>query len=542
MTNKTLHIQAFAVQPGRRRVLKGAALAMLAPAGQRTTAIRSLQGLDGPPVPATLGASNIPAGATAVANIDNPNGLDRTALFQQMGVDFVRTHDLDAFGTGDLDGRGANRIFPDWSADATLEASYDFTALDTIVAGIRAQGSEVFFRLGRSDLTMIGVDNDNTPPSDFDKFALVAQHIVKHYNQGWANGFYYDIGYWEIWNEPDLTPFWTGTAAQYYSLYEKVAAAVKAVDATLKVGGPVLATHNDDRGTMNSFLAYVQANALPLDFFSFHWYPQYVDPLDFYRLGVEYRALLDSYGFTAAELHLNEWNYYLYGTPTEDVHAAFVATSLIYMHEAPIDRACCYARTLPLIDDAGALTKGGRAFEAIGTLTGLLQVPTTGQDHAGFGVLAGCAADNSQVRVVISNHEIPAADMGPFTDGNDLVIPGVLTLTFLDRQTITYADNAGYSIQLAGLPWSGDSVVRRYRVDASNDLALVETLDRSGTAFRVSAALAAPGVELRVVPRRAWAQAARPTGRPPPRPPIPRGAGIRASAGIPAPAGPAPAH
>lgn len=519
------------VRPGRRQVLKtlgGAALSMAAPAAlltacggdtdelvpipsgyraltadvsQRGTAIRSLQGVDGPPVPATVGASNVPAGSTVASNIDNPNGLDRTAQFRQMGVDFVRTHDLDAFGTGDLDGVGVgvNRIFPDWSADPSLAASYNFTALDAIIAGIVAEGSDVFFRLGRSDLSMISVSNDNSPPADFDKFADIARHIVMHYNAGWADGFDYDIRYWEIWNEPDLTPFWSGTAAQYYSLYQKVSAAVKSVDSTLKVGGPVIATHNDDRGTMNSFLAYLQANGLPLDFFSFHWYPQYVDPLDFYRLGVEYRALVDAYGFTSAELHLNEWNYSLYDTPTEDMHAAFVATSLIYMHEAPIDRACCYARTQPLMTDAGALTKGGHAFEAVGTLKTMLQVPTSGQDQAGFAVLAGCAADESEVRVVISNYEIPAADLGPLPDGNDEVIPGVLTLTLLDRRTITYADNAGYGIDITGLPWSGGSTVQRYRIDASNSLTLVDTQSRSGSSMRLVAALAAPAVEMIVI-------------------------------------------
>jgi xylan 1,4-beta-xylosidase len=530
MTNKIFQVHACPVRADRRRLLTGAggvALAMLAPTALlsacgddtpttavgipqgyraltadvslRATAIRSLQGVDGPPVPATVGASNLPAGATAAANIENPLGLDRTAQFRQMGVDFVRTHDLDAFGTGDLDGLGANRIFPDWSADATLASSYDFTALDPIVAGILASGAEVFFRLGRSDLTMIGVNNDNAPPADFDKFALIAQNIVRHYNQGWAAGHYYGIRYWEIWNEPDLTPFWSGTAAQYYTLYEKVSAAVKAVDASLKVGGPVLATHNDYRGTMNSFLAHVQTNALPLDFFSFHWYPQFVDPLDFQRLGIEYRALLDAYGFAATELHLNEWNYSLFAPTTEDVHAAFVATSLIYMHDSPIDRACCYARTQPLVSDAGALTRGGHAFEAIGSLAGLLQVPTTGQDKAGFGVLAGCAPDNSQVRIVISNYQIPAEDLGPLPGGNDMTIPGVLTLTYLDRQSITYADNAGYSITVGGLPWSGGSVVKRYRIDAANSLDLLETLDRTGASFRVEAALAAPSVELLVI-------------------------------------------
>jgi xylan 1,4-beta-xylosidase len=529
MTKIIVEAMAYPVAPGRRRAIKalgGAALSMLAPAGllaacggntveaaaipagyrsisadvsARSGTIRSLQGIDGPPVPAVVGASNIPDGSTAVANITNPDSLDLTAQYQTLGVDFVRTHDLDALGTGDLDGSGVNRIFPDWSADATLAASYNFTALDTVIAGIINSGAEVFFRLGRSDLTMVGIDNDNTPPADFDKFAEIARHIVLHYNSGWANGFTYNIRYWEIWNEPDLTPFWSGTAAEYYSLYQKVSAAVKSVDATLKVGGPVIASHNDYRGTKESFLAFVQANSLPLDFFSFHWYPQFVDPLDFYRLGVEYRALLDSYGFTSAELHLNEWNYQLYSSITEDLHAAYVATSMIYMHAAPIDRACCYARTQALVSDAGAITKGGSAFEAVGSLKSMTQVPTTGQDDSGFAILAGCSSDAREVRVLISNYEIPAEDLGSL-GGLDYTIPNVTTITLLQRQTITYANNSGYSIHLTGLPWgSAASTVKRYRIDASNNLALIDTSSYTGSAIRVTAALAAPSVELLVI-------------------------------------------
>lgn len=524
----------FTIVTGRRRALKaigGTAFSLLAPAGllsacgggssmspsaqpatpagyraltvdasQKGAAIRSLQGLDGPPVPATLNASNVPAGAVISGTIDNPNGLDRTSQFRQMGVDFVRTHDLDAFGTGDIDGSGVNRLFPDWSADPTQAASYNFTSLDTIVAGIVASGAEVFFRLGRSDLSMISVSNSNVPPADFDKFATIAKHIVMHYNEGWANGFSYGIRYWEVWNEPDFTPFWTGTAAQYYSLYQKIAAAIKSVDPTLKVGGPVTATHNDYRGMLQSFLSYVKTQSVPLDFFSFHWYPQYVDPLDFYRLGVEYRALLNSYGLTSTELHLNEWNYSLFATPAEDVHAAFVATALIYMQEAPIDRACCYMRTQPLITDADGLTKGGCAMQAVGSLKSMLKLATSGQDQQGFAVLAGCKSDATEVRILVSNYQIPSADLGPLTGGNDEVVPNVGTLTLLDRRSITYENNAGYAVTIDNLPWgTGACTVRQYRIDASNNLALVDTVQRSGASFVFSAGLPAPGVDLLVI-------------------------------------------
>src|SRR3954466_1308384 len=68
-------------------------------AAQRAGTIRSLQGVAGAPVPG------------------NNDHADYTSQFDQLGVDFVRTHDIDCSGTGDITGIGANRIFPDWSAD-----------------------------------------------------------------------------------------------------------------------------------------------------------------------------------------------------------------------------------------------------------------------------------------------------------------------------------------------------------------------------------------------------------------------------------------
>ena len=41
-------------------------------------------------------------------------------------------------------------------------------------------------------------------PKDFKKWAVICEHIIRHYTEGWADGFFYDMPYWEIWNEPDL--------------------------------------------------------------------------------------------------------------------------------------------------------------------------------------------------------------------------------------------------------------------------------------------------------------------------------------------------
>ena len=42
------------------------------------------------------------------------------------------------------------------------------------------------------------------PPKDPEKWARICEHIIRHYTEGWADGYHYNIRYWEIWNEPEV--------------------------------------------------------------------------------------------------------------------------------------------------------------------------------------------------------------------------------------------------------------------------------------------------------------------------------------------------
>ena len=197
-----------------------------------------------------------------------------------------------------------------------------------------------------------------------------------HYDDGWAHGYRLGIRYWEIWNEPDLRPFWAGTAPQYYALYAATARALKALHPWLEVGGPALTTNNDLTGYRESLLAYIRANRLPLDFYSIHHYSDFTeDPQDFARLGRSYRTLLDSYGFTHTSIQMTEWNYGLVDQPSSMQRAAFAADSLLAMQDSPISRAIYYrfdadnGSGFSLAGNDGTLTKTGEAFAAVGSLS-----------------------------------------------------------------------------------------------------------------------------------------------------------------------------
>jgi xylan 1,4-beta-xylosidase len=451
--------------------------------------IRSLQGVSGTPLP---GDDSHP---------------DFTAQHRRLGVDVVRTHDIDCKGTGDIDGAGVNRIFPDWNADPSDPASYNFGPTDrAILSSVRA-GEEIEFNLGRSDLRCAGIEANNVPPPDPDKYAAVAQHVARHYNDGWADGYRLGIRYWEIWNEPDLVPFWAGTRDQYYALYAATARALKRLHRWMKVGGPALTTNNDLTGYRESLLSFIRANDLPLDFWSIHHYSDFTnDPLDFNRLADAARDLLDRYGFRRAAIHLTEWNYALTDQPSAMQRAAYVASSLILMQDSPLERAVYHRADREggpdwqLINDDGTLSKPGRAFQAVSAMRRTpRRLASTGGDDQGFSVEAGRGARGA-VRVLLSNYEIPAADQGPLPFPDNLfAIPGIGTFTILDRRTVTYTNNDGYDLTVAGLRRRGHYAVSRYRVDDGHDLTLVDRSIRRGGAVGLAATLPAPAVELVVI-------------------------------------------
>lgn len=75
--------------------------------------------------------------------------------------------------------------------------------------------------------------------------------------------------HFEVWNEPNMSTFFSGSQVDYFHLYEITARAVKDVDETLLVGGPASATG----GWIAEFIDFVKKNRVPCDFISTHNYP-----------------------------------------------------------------------------------------------------------------------------------------------------------------------------------------------------------------------------------------------------------------------------
>ena len=97
-----------------------------------------------------------------------------------------------------------------------------------------------------------------------DLIRSLAEHLLERYGEDevtrhWA---------FEVWNEPNIGVFWSGTPEEYFRLYDASAGAVKSVHPVLRVGGPASAA----AGWVRQLLAHVGGSGAPLDFVSTHVY------------------------------------------------------------------------------------------------------------------------------------------------------------------------------------------------------------------------------------------------------------------------------
>jgi len=465
--------------------------------------LRSLQGVDGAPGPGGHKPENFTFGGWNMRD-----DVDVSAGYRLAGIDLVRTHD--AYGPGDIDAKfetaqapggaliSAKRdvltLFPNPNADPENPESYRFGPTDQLVASIERVGAEVLFRLGRSE------GADPRPPTDFDRYAAIAKHVVLHYNRGWAKGFHYNIRYWEVWNEPDLGRlFWSGTEQQYFELYRRIAQEVKKADPRALVGAPAIAEPNDNTPYRDELMRQVRSTHTPLDFYSWHWYAtDSNDPLDFTRIARDLRRRLDGFGLTATKSLLTEWNSGLTEPPPSPLErASFITSALIYMEDAPVDAATLYRADNVFGSDGATPDKTGQALIALGQMKRTPQrLQVTGGDSNGFAVEAGRSQDGRLLRILISNYQIPARLLGPRKGDDVLHVPDVFDVTLLSRRSIVYRDNAGFDLSIEHLPPDRSYVLEHCRITDRDDFQLVSTIVVPGQPLHLRENLPPPGVEL----------------------------------------------
>ncbi len=273
--------------------------------------------------------------------------------YKELKIPYARNHDAAFCATyGGEHTVDISAIFPNFDADPYDPASYDFVCTDEYTLVTLEAGTETFFRLGQKIEHYIKKFNIY-PPKDFHKWAVICEHIIRHYNEGWANGYNLGIKYWEIWNEPDLDPddaknkrMWVGTKAQFFDLYEASAKHLKKCFPNLKIGGPALAGNME---WADEFLGEMKKREVPMDFFSWHIYT--TTPEHLVSRGVRAKELMDKHGYGDAESILNEWNYVRGWTDLFKYSkaqiigikgAVFVLSCMAAAQHAPIDMLMYY--------------------------------------------------------------------------------------------------------------------------------------------------------------------------------------------------------
>lgn len=353
--------------------------------------------------------------------------------FSALKPPFARLHDTGYHGNAHY--VDIPSIFPDFSADPEDEKSYDFTLTDYYIKPLIENGIKVMYRLGVT-IEHEPKKHNIFAPSDPQKWASVCEHIVRHYNDGWADGFHFGIDYWEVWNEPDGLnpecepygcPNWIGTAEQYYELYACTAKKIKELHPEVKVGGYsscyILGKFENghweagDASYFTSFLEYVKSKNAPLDFFTYHGYlgKQYLEKIEIESRFV--RDNLDRYGFTQTECIDAEWNVNICDIETDNRRtqyyinyrnekgASHAAASLYEMQRCPIDSAMYY--DTQLWAEYGGLyhvpsLEPTKTYYAFKQFSELYEQKNQCESH-GKGLIYTCAAAGKKKLLCIAN-------------------------------------------------------------------------------------------------------------------------------------------
>jgi len=346
---------------------------------------------------------------TPLFGTDHPQGSVTAELIKALKIPMTRFHDASLENRG-LQLVDVSRIFPIWTADINNPENYLFSETDDYIAACLETGSKIEYRLGES-IEYAPRKYRVTPPADYERWADICVNIVRHYNEGWANGFHHGIEYWSIWEEPNTVPrLWTGTIEDYCGMYLVAARKLKETFPHLKIGGPNIGFVEE---SMETFLAFCREHDAPLDFCSFTAYTR--DPENFLLWSKRLAEWLAKYGFENSEIVLSEWHYGPLSWPAlleEPEHAeeryaelnginsaACTAHTLCMLQDSPVSMACYYSmtsRSFGLFDGPGVPNKNYYAMRAFAEQADTTErIAVTPQPTPSVRAIGGRNADGS---------------------------------------------------------------------------------------------------------------------------------------------------
>lgn len=252
---------------------------------------------------------------------------------KEIGFEYIRMHALlhDDMGVYAEDAKGTpiyNWQYIDALYDRLLELGLrPFVELAFMPRALASGPATIFWWKGNI-----------TPPKSYEKWGELVRNLVAHFQERYGEE---EVRKWyfEVWNEPDIAPFWTGTMEDYFKLYRASAQAVKSVSSAYRVGGPASAVAYKFEEELVKWCA---ATGTPIDFVATHAYgvlEGYVDetgrkgtvldpdPTAVRSRMVESRKLIQKSALPKIELHFTEWSSAY--TPTDYIHDQYHQASFI---------------------------------------------------------------------------------------------------------------------------------------------------------------------------------------------------------------------
>jgi len=200
---------------------------------------------------------------------------------------YVRAHHLLCTGSG--------RAIPKWSStnvyveDERGNPVYSWKIIDEVFDTYLNYDCKPFVELGFMPLDLADVQSQqstrpwghwwyngwSSPPKDHKKWYELIYNLVKHCLDRYGTEEV-KTWYWELWNEPDLTYYWSGTLEEYCKLYDYTVAAIEAALWEARVGGPATTYRAHDwldkflDHCVNGTNYFTGEKGTRLDFISFH--------------------------------------------------------------------------------------------------------------------------------------------------------------------------------------------------------------------------------------------------------------------------------
>jgi xylan 1,4-beta-xylosidase len=181
---------------------------------------------------------------------------------RELGFRYVRFHGILSDDVGTLMCENDELVYSFFNADSI----YDF--LRSIDMKPVVELSFMPSTLSSGGATVFHYRGNITPPRDLAAWTTLISKLVRHWVDRYGVA---EVRTWmfEVWNEPNLAAFWTGTQDEYFELYAATARAIKGIDDELRVGGPATSSNE----WLPEFVAYCTKHQVPLDFISTHHYP-----------------------------------------------------------------------------------------------------------------------------------------------------------------------------------------------------------------------------------------------------------------------------